>query len=142
VQYQNALQFNASHLLTWFFLGYVYEQQGQAEQAVSAFRKGTELAGGAGIAHLGHALATSGRRDEALRIIENLKAQSAEHYVSPLDIGMVYIGLGDRESAFLWMERAYEDHSQWLEHLKVDPRYDPLRSDPRFHSLLKRVHLE
>jgi tetratricopeptide (TPR) repeat protein len=141
-QYRLALQFNPSHLLTFFFLGYLYEQQGKYEDAISAFQKGVELAQGAGLAHLGHAMAVSGNRDEAHRILERLQSRSAKAYVSPLDIAIVYIGLGDREPAFLWMERAYEDHSQWLEQLKVDPRYDSLRSDPRFGSLLKRIHLE
>jgi DNA-binding winged helix-turn-helix (wHTH) protein/tetratricopeptide (TPR) repeat protein len=142
VQYRTALQFNPSHLLTWFFLGYVYEQQGKLEQAISAFQKGVELANGAGIAHLGHAQAVSGHHEQARDIVEGLKARSAEQYVSPLDVAMVYIGLRDQESAFTWMQRAYEDHSQLLEHLKVDPRYDPVRSDVRFHSLLKKIHLE
>jgi DNA-binding winged helix-turn-helix (wHTH) protein/Tfp pilus assembly protein PilF len=141
-QYRLALEFNPNFLLTFFFNGYLYEQQGKYRDAVAAFQKGVELAQGAGLAHLGHALAVSGDRDEAHHILERLHSRSAKAYVSPLDIAMVYLGLGEREAAFTWMERAYEDHSQWLEQLKVDPRYDPLRSDPRFHSLLKRVHLE
>jgi serine/threonine-protein kinase len=141
-QYRLALEFNPNFLLTFFFNGYLYEQQGKYRDAVSAFQKGVELAQGAGLAHLGHALAVSGDRGEAHRILERLQSRSTKAYVSPLDIAMVNLGLGEYEAAFTWMERAYEDHSQWLEQLKVDPRYDPLRSDPRFHSLLKRVHLE
>jgi hypothetical protein len=84
----------------------------------------------------------AGRQKEAQSIIDNLKAHPADHYVCPLDIAIVYLGLGDRESAFAWLDRACEDHSQWLQHLKVDPRYDPIRGDPRFSVLLRKLNVE
>jgi len=141
-QYKRALEFNPNHILTYFFLGYADEQKGTIAEAITDFQMGIALAKGAGTAHLGHVLAVAGRRSEAHAIIDQLKAQSADQYVSPLDIAIVYVGLGDRESAFTWLDRAYEDHSQWLEHLKVDPRYDPIRDDRRFSGLLRKLNME
>ncbi|MBC7816079.1 MAG: hypothetical protein IAG10_04185 [Planctomycetaceae bacterium] len=61
-------------------------------------------------------------------------------YVSPVNFGVLSIGLGDFDQAFLWLDRACDDHSQWLSDIGVDPSFDPIRSDSRFASLLRRVN--
>lgn len=68
-----------------------------------------------------------------------LSAMSRQRYVSPLDLAIVYIGLGDKEQTFEQLEKAFEDRAGWLINLKVEPRFDGLRSEPRFQDLLRRV---
>ena len=90
---------------------------------------------------IGYVYAVSGRRDEAVRVLDELKGLSKQRYVSPYHIAMVYSGLGDKEQVFLWLEKAYEDRSQFMTLLKVEPKFDGLRSDPRFTDLMRRVGL-
>ena len=67
--------------------------------------------------------------------------KSEQTYVSAYDIAVIHAGLGDRDQAFGWLDKAVEQHSFWLSWLKLDPRLDPLRSDPRFSHLLLRVRM-
>ena len=92
-------------------------------------------------AALGHAYAVAGRRVEAQRTIERLKAAAESRYISPYSIAVIYLGLGDKEQAFAWLNRAYQERDNWLIYLNVEPRLDPLRSDARFAALLRRVGL-
>ncbi|HZO07049.1 MAG TPA: hypothetical protein VFB52_11740, partial [Solirubrobacterales bacterium] len=83
----------------------------------------------------------SGRRGEALRIINELEGQAARRQVSPVYIAKIYAGLGDKDRAFEWLRRGYAERSDHLVSLRVDPAYDSLRSDPRFVDLLRSVGL-
>jgi len=91
------------------------------------------------LAGLGHLYATSGRRREALRLLHDLEAQSKSGYVSSLDIATVRLGLGDTAGALTRLDRAVQDHDGGLVFLAVDPRYDPVRQNPRFLCLLRRI---
>jgi hypothetical protein len=93
------------------------------------------------LALLGYGHAVAGERSVAQKILNELNNLSKRQYVSPLGIALVYIGLNEKEEAFKWVERAYEDRVFWLGYLKVEPFFDPLRSDPRFTSLLKKMRL-
>ena len=90
---------------------------------------------------LGHAYAVSGKRAEAHKVLAELKDLSKRRYVAPFDIALVYVGLGDKAQALEWLQRAYEDHSFRLTWIKVDPRLDSLRGEPRFQDLLRRMNL-
>lgn len=92
-----------------------------------------------GLTEQGYAYAMWGKRGEALAILNRLK--TSREYVSPAGLAMLHAALGDKEAAFLWLERAYAAHDSQLQHLKVDPRCDSLRSDPRFDDLLRRMRL-
>jgi hypothetical protein len=70
-----------------------------------------------------------------------LKMAAERRYISPYSIAVIYLGLGDKEQAFAWLNRAYQERDNWLIYLNVEPRLDPLRSDPRFTDLLRRVGL-
>jgi len=70
-----------------------------------------------------------------------LKERAKTRYVSPMTIADQYVRLGDNEQAIAWLEKAYQEHASGLELLKVGPLYDPLRSDPRFQDLLRRIGL-
>jgi HEAT repeat protein len=88
---------------------------------------------------LGHALAMSGRNNEAKAILDKLKA--SKQYVSPTELASLYLALGDKEGAMASLERAYAAHDLQLQYLKVDSSFDDLRSDPRFQDLMRRVGL-
>jgi len=86
-------------------------------------------------------LAKSGNRDEALKILAELKKAASKGYVRPSTLAVVYIGLGDKDQVFFWLEKAYQERSNYMAWLKVFPLHDPLRSDPRFDDLLRRIGL-
>jgi hypothetical protein len=71
----------------------------------------------------------------------HFKEASQRRFISPYGIAVIYVGLGDKEQAFAWLNRAYDERDNWLNYLKVEPRLDPLRSDARFTDLLRRVGL-
>ena len=86
--------------------------------------------------------ALSGNREKARQALADLRELSKRRYVSPFETAVIYTGLGDKDRALEWLEKAYEDRSFGLTRLKVDPRFDPLRADPRFAGLLRRMGLE
>ena len=71
-----------------------------------------------------------------------MHALSQRHYIDPYSVALIYTGLGEKDRAFEWLGRAYEERSSWLNHLKVEPGFDSVRSDPRFTELLKKVGLD
>ena len=123
-------------------LGAMYEQKGMYDEAIANFRDAVGQSGGIPvyIAQLAHAQAASGNRTEALRLLEELK-RPRQKYVPPEEIAAVYVALGQKESAFEWLEQAYQIRSASLINLKVDPRFDSLRSDQRFSNLVRRIGL-
>jgi TolB-like protein/DNA-binding winged helix-turn-helix (wHTH) protein/Tfp pilus assembly protein PilF len=94
------------------------------------------------LAWLAYALAKSGDRAEALKLVRRLKHLPRQRYLSPFHMSLPYIALDDRDAAMQWLEKAYRDRDEWLVYLKVYPEFDPLRSDSRFRSLVRRVGLE
>jgi tetratricopeptide (TPR) repeat protein len=92
-------------------------------------------------ADMGQAYAASGKGGEAQKVIDGLKQLSKRRYVSSYYIALIYTSLGQKDSAFEWLENAYKERSDLLVYLKVDPRLDSLRSDPRFAELVRRVGL-
>ena len=92
------------------------------------------------LAGLGHAFAVAKRTPEARAILNQLLEESKKQYVAPFYIAQVYAGLGENEKAMDWLEKAYDDRSNGLVFLKVDPELDPLRSSPRFKDLQRKMH--
>ncbi len=127
-------------------LGNAYLQKGRYEEAIAEFQtaaalsKGESGRGSLHLSHLGYAYAVTGNSAEALKILEALKADSEKMYVAPLRVAQIYIGLGLKEEAFQWLEKAYRVRDGDMCVLKVWPHYDPLRSDPRFQDLLRRMN--
>jgi TolB-like protein/Tfp pilus assembly protein PilF/tRNA A-37 threonylcarbamoyl transferase component Bud32 len=129
----------------WFaheLLGASYEQQGQFPGAIAELQKAVELAGiiAEPTAWLAHVYAVSGKRAEAQKLLDTLKQRSKETYVPAYANAMVYAGLGERDQALAWLERAYQARSTCMNWLKVFPLLDSLRSDPRFQDLLQRMN--
>jgi Flp pilus assembly protein TadD len=124
------------------FAGLLAEHQGDHTRAVSELEQAVKMsANNDDLAQLGHVYATAGRRDDAHRMLDSLQVRARSGFVPASSFAMVYIGLGERESAMNWVERESEDHSEWATLMAVDPWLDPLRSDPRFGAVLKRVGL-
>jgi TolB-like protein/Flp pilus assembly protein TadD len=140
-QYKKTLEMDPSFLAAHFRLGQAYVQRGMYDEAISEFNKSHPLLGDdpETIAALGHAYAVSGNRKEALGILNNLLLLAIHRYVSPYDIAVMHLGLGEKDKALEWLQNAYADRSVWLIGLKVEPMLDDLRSDPRFNELLRRV---
>jgi serine/threonine protein kinase/TolB-like protein/Tfp pilus assembly protein PilF len=138
---QNVIKLQPDFSNAHLFLGFAYEEKGMYAEAINEIQKAASIAGETTsyLIYLGHAYAMSGKRDEALAILNKLK--TTKEHVSPAELGIFYAGLGDKEAAFQALERAYSVHDPQMQYLKVLPHYDPLRSDPRFTDLLRRVGL-
>jgi TolB-like protein/DNA-binding winged helix-turn-helix (wHTH) protein/Flp pilus assembly protein TadD len=121
-------------------LAQVLAELGEYDLALAAFDRAERTSGGnvKSLAFRAHALATMGRTEEARAVIAALEARSQERYVPPYAIALIYAGLGEHEAAFAWLERAFEARDIHLVFTTVDPRWDPLRDDLRFRSLLNR----
>jgi eukaryotic-like serine/threonine-protein kinase len=127
----------------FYWLGLAYEQKSMFDQAVAAFHQAIIYSDSVPlyVAAAGHAYAAAGRRPQALKVLQRLEALSSKSYVSAFDIALIHLGLGDMDRAVEWLERAYQERSDGLVFLNVDPRLDRLRLDPRFGSLVRRVGL-
>lgn len=123
-------------------LGSVYLQTGRRQQAIAELRHAVVLSkrGVSELMYLGHALGVSGYRAEAQKVLDEMKDLSARKYVPPEYIALVYEGIGDRDRAFQWFEKSYRDRVMfsWV---YSDLRLDPIRSDPRFKDLMRRMGL-
>jgi tetratricopeptide (TPR) repeat protein len=124
-------------------LGMVFEQTGRYREAVAAFQKAKNLdpTNWPTSALLCHGYASSGDRRRAQQLLLELTQQATRGSLDPAWIGLIHAVLGDKERAFVWLEKAYQARSDTLLYLRVDPKYDNLRSDPRFSDLVKRLNL-
>ncbi len=147
---QTSLERDPKYADTHWSFGLAYEQKRMYDEAVAAYQRAISLSKTAEfpegkpemIAALGHAYAAAGRRDEALRIIEQLKELvSRQSYVSPYSIALIHVALNEEGPAFDWLDRAYRERDESFIHLKVDPRLDQLRADPRFDEMLRLIKL-
>ncbi|HSB09069.1 MAG TPA: protein kinase [Blastocatellia bacterium] len=139
-----ALEVDPSFFAARRYLGQAYAQKGKYDQSVSEFQKAVGASGGSPLmrAELAHTLALAGRKDEAERILADLKQLSTQRYFSAYHVALIYAGLGNKDEAFAWLEKAFEQRADYLVFLNVDPRFELLRRDPRFTSLLQRVGLQ
>jgi TolB-like protein/DNA-binding winged helix-turn-helix (wHTH) protein len=142
-QLHDTIEMDPTYLLAHIVLGQCYEQKGEFAKAIAEFQKAAALSPDSPpvVAALAHAYAIGGSRPEALKLVGELKAQSAHRYVSPFYMALTYTGLGDREQALKWLEVAHDDRSNNMIFLGVAPEFDSLRSDPQFQSLLRRMGL-
>ncbi|HKX59461.1 MAG TPA: TIR domain-containing protein [Steroidobacteraceae bacterium] len=123
-------------------MGLAREQMGDMEGALASFQRAAELTerGTNVLASMGHALAMSGKPAEARAILGELAARAKKRYVPSYQLALVHAGLGDEERAFESLEKAFDERSTLLTYLKMDPRFDSLRADPRFKAMLRRLN--
>ena len=124
-------------------LGAVYLQKEQYDEAIRHFRRAIALSGDDVpiwvLAHLAYADARSGNRTEALELLDQILSASKRTYVSPYSMAYVYTGLDDKDKAFECLEKAYIDRVSMMGLLRYDPLFKPLRPDPRFQDLIRRM---
>ena len=145
--YSAALE-NAKRTLTLdpgFWVGYmqeaqVHEQLGRPDLALQALSTGARLSSDNSkiLSLRGYILATSGHGDEARKVLHTLETISRDRFVPPYALALVNAGLGDREAAFAWLDKAYDVRDVHLMFLTVDPKWDRYRDDPRFAALVAR----
>jgi TolB-like protein/Flp pilus assembly protein TadD len=142
-QAQLTLEQSPNFLLGEFWLASGYREKKMFPEALQHFRTACSLAPGnpALLMALGYTLAVSGDHAGAQSILNQLQTMSHNRYVPSLYIAGIYVGLGDKDNAFLFMDRAATEHNDRLIYLAVEPLADPLRTDPRFPALLGRIHL-
>ncbi len=142
-QCQKTLEMDPNFAVARLWLGQAYEQKAMYAEAIAEFQKSIAISGRSTflVAALGHAYAASGNRGEAMKILEELRQLSKQRYVAPYFMAVIHKSLGENDQAFEWLEKAYEERSSWLVFLKVEPRLDSLRADPRFQNLLRCVGL-
>jgi serine/threonine protein kinase len=144
-QFQKTLELDPNFPPVPIFLGAAYEQKGALAEAVTAFQKGLPSLGmgerSLGMAGLGHAYAISGKKTEAQAVLNEMKGRYQTEYVTGYGIALIYAGLGEKDQAFAWLEAAYKERAFQMQFLKLEPRWDSLRSDPRFAELQRRVGL-
>jgi len=122
-------------------LGWGYSSKGLHEVAIAAFRKGVNFwPGTSPITLLAEAYALAGHSDDAHKVLEQLFALSKEQYLTPYGVARIYNALGQKDEALHWLETSYRQQSEWLLLLKVDARFDNLRSEPRFEDLMRRIN--
>jgi tetratricopeptide (TPR) repeat protein len=142
-QYRKTLEMDPNFLPAHREIGFTYEQQGDYEKAIAELQKARQLAPNDMhvLGWLGHVYAVSEKRTDAQKLLDELRERSRSGYVPAYSWGLIYTGLGNKDQAFAWLKRACDERDDWLVTLKVDPRFDSLRSDPRFQNLLRCVGL-
>jgi TolB-like protein/Tfp pilus assembly protein PilF len=141
---RSVLALSADNANALWILGFVLIANHHPKDAVRALEKGVSISNRspALVGLLINAYAQADRRRDALRLLEELKRHKQTAYVPAAAFIFAYLGLGENEQAFVWLEQAYKEQSNVLQTLKVLPFFDPIRSDPRFVDLLRRVGLD
>jgi len=137
------LELDPNYGYAYWYMARAYEQQGKYSEALQALGKAQGLLKGntAVAADIGHVYAVSGDKAAALKVLTRLSTLPRGTYISPLEIALIYVGLGRKTDAFQWLDKAYVERSDLLIYVNVDPRFDSIRSDPQFQDLVRRVGL-
>ncbi|HLN99197.1 MAG TPA: tetratricopeptide repeat protein [Pyrinomonadaceae bacterium] len=141
-QFQKIIEMDPNFVPAHLGLMQVYQHKGMYEEAIVELKKSNTLGRAGGEAGLGLAYALAGKRDEAHKILNDLKEASKQRYVSPMGFALIYMGLGDKDQAFEWLNKTFDENPYRIAFLRVNPRFDSLRSDPRFNDLLHRMKLD
>ena len=125
-------------------IGSCFRDQGMFDEAIAAYRTAVELSSGSSamLGWLGLSLALGGKAAEARTLLERLHEREAQAYVPPTSFAWVHLGLGETDSAFEWLDRAIDARDQFIMPIKSYWFFDPIRADPRFHALLRKMHLD
>jgi TolB-like protein/Tfp pilus assembly protein PilF len=140
-EFRKAIELDPRFYPTHYDLGLTYVEMGKYEDAIAELEQARSLAGDTPrtLSGLAYACARAHQRGRAMDFLDRLQKLSTHRYVPPFDVAVVHAALGERDLAFQWLDKAYEDRHPWLVMLKVTPKVDSLRSDPRFAALLERI---
>jgi TolB-like protein/Flp pilus assembly protein TadD len=140
-QFQRALELDPNLMIAHVALGQIYEQKHMLGKSMAAFEQAVSLAPDdpEAIIGLGRAYAVAGRREDALKIVARLTQQSQQNSIPSWGIATIYIGLDNKDEAIAWLEKAFADRLSVLVYIQTDPMLDPIRSDPRFQVLVRRM---
>jgi tetratricopeptide (TPR) repeat protein len=141
-QLQKTLELDPGFIPALTALGSTYVQKSMYQEGIAEFEKALTISPGntQTLWRLGYAYAATGKRAEAQKVLDDL---SKKKYVPAVTMAITYTGLGQKDQAFQWLEKSYEEHDSGpFSYVKVYPIYDPLRSDPRFADLLRRMNLQ
>ncbi|MGB3861399.1 MAG: protein kinase [Candidatus Aminicenantaceae bacterium] len=140
-QYQRTLTVTPNFQRAIYWLGFGYIKKEMYREGIEQFKLVFDLSGDSvDLAALGYAYAVAGQRNEAEEVLRQLEKLATQRYVSPVDLAMLHVGLDNNEQAIEYLEIAYEEHADRMSWIKVNPVFDPLRSDPRFQAILQRMN--
>jgi eukaryotic-like serine/threonine-protein kinase len=139
-QAQKSIELEPNGFMAHSNLAFAYAEMNRLPDAVVEAQKGAELSDSPlAKGFLGYTYAAAGRTQEARKTVKQLEADFRNHFVCPYEIGTIHLWLGEKDEAFRWYEKAYDERSICMSLMKYDPRLDPIRSDPRYESLIRRV---
>ena len=143
-QVEGVLRSNPDFWIAHLVRGWLDTDAQRYDEAVADFTRARDLSGGSqqAVSMLGYALGRAGRQDDARAILDSLLARAAPEYLAPTSIATIHVGLGENEQALDWLERGYAARDVRMTFLKVDRRWDPLRDEPRFVAIVRRMRLE
>jgi len=142
-QARKASDLDPTFFFPHFTAGWIDIEAGKISDAIPELQKANAMDSPAWVAAwLGYAYGASGDRSHAMAAIEEQNKRSLHGYIQPWNLAIIYLGLGDRQRALDGLEKAYAAHSEWMGWLKMDRIFDPLRSEPRFIALMKKVNFE
>ena len=138
-----SLEMDPKFLLAHLWKARVYQQKKMYPESIAAYKQALTFSNDwpVALAGLGNVFGTAGQKDEARKILADMKNLSSEKFVTAYGIALVYAGLGETDNAFQWLNKAYDERSNWLVWLKLDPRWYGIRSDKRFDELARKVGL-
>lgn len=140
---QASLQMNPNYPLAHIWLGRSYQAKKMYPEAIAEYKKALKVTADwpVALAQIGNVYGVSGNKAEAKKILDTLTSLSSKKFVTSYGMALVYVGLGENDQAFQWLNNAYNERSHWLVWLKSDPRWIPIRSDKRFASLVNNIGL-
>jgi len=139
-----AVELDPHHVLAMFYLGLAHLECGRSDEALVLVSRAAELNMNAGffVQGIGYVHASAGRKDLARGILERIEEIKTKTHISPVYQAFIYCRLGEYDKAFEWFDRAYEDGDHWLEFIKIWPGVDPVRTDPRYDELIRKLGLK
>lgn len=144
-QLKKTLEMDSNFAIPYFFLAFAYVQQHKYAEALGAAQTALDLSGGdepLNVAQMGTIYALSGDLEKARTMLNRLVETRGAKYVSPFCVAQIYMGLGDRNTAFDWLHNGFDAHDHWLETLMVHPVLDGLRDDERYIELLEKMRFD
>jgi TolB-like protein len=140
---EKAKQLDPKYFMLHFIAGRAYMRLNEHAKAIAHLKQARTETGEMPLmdAALGLAYAVSGKKTETIKLAEAFKAAAKKRYIPPTYFGMLFAGLGDKDKAMMWLQKAYDDRADGLTWLNVEPMLDDVRSDPRFQELIRRIGL-